>query len=197
MSVLGRLVSSVCSCGSKSGFLASVQKSVLPTYLTTRTYRKIKQEEGEKVTVIKGEVFEDTKNVYVEKAVPDDPCPLRSRGIQITYEDVLILQQFITSTGEMLPREHTNLSQQEFFKVLTCVKMAQRANLLPGTEDQTDKQGNFVPKLNRYLTRYDVGSRTPIRSRGLPYTKRLYRIGDRRLARDAPRVSSRPWSLNH
>ena len=59
---------------------------------------------------------------------------------------------------------------------------------LPGSENNTSVTANGT-KLNTYLTRYPIGTRTPIKSRGLWYRKSYYKVGDTRVARDSPNVS--------
>uniref|UniRef100_H2ZF51 Uncharacterized protein n=1 Tax=Ciona savignyi TaxID=51511 RepID=H2ZF51_CIOSA len=170
--------------------------SATVSLIPCRTYFAVKVEEKENVTTIAGNVVEEKITNYAKRLNENDLCPLRSRGIHITPDDVLILNQFITSDGEILSRAETGLSKQEFYKVIACVKMAQRANMLPGSEPQIDMQGTEVPKLNRYLTRYQIGSRTPIKSRGLWYRRRHYKVGDARSIRNAPRVGNRRLTGN-
>lgn len=70
-------------------------------------------------------------------------------------------------------------------------------DLLPGSERQIDEKGNEIPKLNRYLTRYAIGSRNPIKKRGPHWKKYHYKIGDAKLIRDAPKVSNRRLKDSH
>ena len=64
-------------------------------------------------------------------------------------------------------------------------------DMLPGPENNTSVSPNGT-KLNTYMTRYPVGTRTPIRARGLWYRKAHYRVGDARVTRDSPVVGHRP-----
>ncbi|CAK8680406.1 unnamed protein product [Clavelina lepadiformis] len=167
-----------------------LMKRILPfTCISSRNYREIQGVQDGNVITIKGVLHEDNNKNIAPRHIIEDECPLRSRGIKVTYEDVLILQQFIASTGDVLSQEETGLCQHEYFKVISCVKMAQRADLLPGPENSSNVNPDGV-KLNRYLTRYPVGSRTPIRSRGMPYRKIYYKVGDARVNRDAPQVEN-------
>ncbi|XP_078492082.1 large ribosomal subunit protein mL66 [Ciona intestinalis] len=210
---------------SKHVLLPKVNLNNMLFHIPTRSYRQIEVKEDGNVTTfsiseihnlhlslfvvktmfprllnitlqISGKVCEEKITNYAQRLNQNDLCPLRSRGIHITPYDVLILNQFITSDGDILSQSETGLSRKEYFKVIACVKMAQRANMLPGSERQVDMHGIEVPKLNRYLTRYQIGSRTPIKSRGLWYRKRYFKVGDARSVRDAPRVSRRPITDN-
>jgi len=69
--------------------------------------------------------------------------------------------------------------------------------MLPGEEPQTDIHGNYAPKLNRYLTRYQIGSPLKVMNRGPWYRKIYYKIGDERVRYDSPRVSNKRLALNH
>merc|ERR1712179_321457 len=109
-----------------------------------RNYRQIVVEKEEAKTVIKGERIEDKFKRYAPPS-SKETCPLKSRGINITPEDTLILRQFQTSNGEILGQAETGLSTREYYKVISCIKMAQRANLLPGSENQLDLNGVEVP----------------------------------------------------
>jgi len=177
---------------SRSPFLHQLQ----PVVQCQRQYRQIVVEKEETKTTIKGVRVEDNFKKYAPP-VTDETCPLKSRGINITPEDTLILRQFQTSDGEILSQAETGLSTREYYKVISCIKMAQRANLLPGTEPQRDIDGNEVPKLNRYLSRYQTGSRTPIYRRGLWYRKLWFKVGDRRVQEDAPHISNKKIRMHH
>lgn len=165
--------------------------------MPARGYREIKVTDDNNELTIEGVLHEEDNSNYVPPENMDHSCPIRSRGIQVTYEDVLILRQFMHSDGEVLPRDVTGLCTREHIKVTNAIKMAQRANLMPGSEDQTDERGNEVPKLNRYLTRFPVGSRNPIKSRGPNWKKRYYKIGDARAIQDAPRIGNKRWYDSH
>lgn len=165
--------------------------------MPTRAYREIKVSEDNNEFTIQGVLHEEDNSNYVPPENTEDSCPIRSRGIQVTYEDVLILRQFMHSDGEILPQEVTGLCDREHIKVSNAIKMAQRADLLPGSEDQTDERGNHVPKLNRYLTRFPIGSRNPIRNRGPDWKKRYYKIGDSRALQDAPRIGNKRSNDSH
>lgn len=167
----------------------------VPRIAGERSYRRIVSNVKENETTIEAVVKEEVISNIAEKSVEKDKCPLRSRGIQITYEDVLILNQFISSEGDMVPQHITGLCDREHIKVKNAIKMAQRANLLPGEEDQYTEKGKFVPKLNRYLTNFEIGSRGPIFKRGPIYDKAKYRVGDAIAAADAPRTSNKPIKL--
>lgn len=166
------------------------QPRLLAGLVPDRGYREIKVTDKNNELTIEGVLHKEDNSNYVPPENTEDSCPIRSRGIQVTYEDVLILRQFMHSDGEVLPREVTGLCMREHIKVSNAIKMAQRADLLPGSEDQTDEKGNHVPKLNRYLTRFPIGSRNPIRSRGPYWKKRYYKIGDARAIQDAPRIAN-------
>ncbi|CAI5776461.1 ribosomal S18a, mitochondrial [Podarcis lilfordi] len=107
-------------------------------------------------TIIEGKVLE------VEEAPttpnPSGQCPICHWNLKhkYSYEDVLLVSQFITSEGSMLPRRVTGLCMEEHRKVEVCVKLAHQAGLLPNHKPKLPEgfvPKNKKPKLNRYLTR--------------------------------------------
>nr|XP_056709197.1 39S ribosomal protein S18a, mitochondrial isoform X2 [Euleptes europaea] len=83
-------------------------------------------------TIIEGKILED-----VEAPAPPNPsgqCPICRWNLKhkYSYEDVLLLSQFIRSDGCMLPRRITGLCAIEQKKVAICVQMAHRAGISPG-----------------------------------------------------------------
>ncbi|XP_077976372.1 large ribosomal subunit protein mL66-like [Styela clava] len=165
--------------------------------LPTRGYREIKIKEEDNVTTIEGKMYEDDNSKFVDRDNPEDTCPIRSRGIQVTYEDVLILNQFMTNNGDVIPRSITGLCLREHLKVTKAIKMAQRANLLPGEEPRIDHLGKEIPKLNCYLTNFPIGSQTAVKRPGPVWKRRYYKVGDPVAAQDAPTISNRRIRTGH
>ncbi|XP_053238846.1 39S ribosomal protein S18a, mitochondrial isoform X2 [Podarcis raffonei] len=99
----------------------------------SRGLRQVVETTEGNTTIIEGKMLE------VEEApTPPNPsgqCPICRWNLKhkYSYEDVLLLSQFITSEGRMLPRRVTGLCTEEHRKVEVCVKMAHRAGTLPDT----------------------------------------------------------------
>ncbi|KAL4630588.1 28S ribosomal protein S18a, mitochondrial, partial [Arapaima gigas] len=119
---------------------------------------------------------------YVQPPNPEKPCPICRWNLKhkYSYEDVLLLSQFIRSDGGMLPRRVTGLCAEEHYKISACVKMAQRTGLLPDHKPKLPE--GHVPKskpvLNRYLTRWSIDSVKPILKKGLKWCKVPMPVGD-------------------
>ncbi|KAJ3606893.1 hypothetical protein NHX12_026411 [Muraenolepis orangiensis] len=113
---------------------------------------------------------------------PTARCPIYRWNLQnkYGYTDVLLLSQFIRSDGGMLPKRITGLCPDEHRKVEICVKMAHRAGLFP--DHKPEPPADYVPKpkpqLNRYLTRWAVGTVKPIYRTGLKWCKKRVSVGD-------------------
>uniref|UniRef100_A0A4W2HDF0 Large ribosomal subunit protein mL66 n=1 Tax=Bos indicus x Bos taurus TaxID=30522 RepID=A0A4W2HDF0_BOBOX len=127
-----------------------------------------------KTTIIEGRITGTPK----ESPNPPNPsgqCPICRWNLKhkYSYEDVLLLSQFIRPHGGMLPRSITGLCQEEHRKIEECVKMAHRAGLLPNHRPKLPE--GFVPKtkprLNRYLTRWSPRSVKPIYNKGHRWNK--------------------------
>ncbi|XP_076751566.1 mitochondrial ribosomal protein S18A [Xylocopa sonorina] len=57
-------------------------------------------------------------------------CPICSAGLDIKHTDVLILNQFVTSTGNILPRRVTGLCKVQQKRISSLILMAQAAGLM-------------------------------------------------------------------
>ncbi|KAK0418224.1 hypothetical protein QR680_013442 [Steinernema hermaphroditum] len=69
--------------------------------------------------------------------------------VQISYRDVLILEQFMRADGTVLPRQHTGLCHKQQLKVERCVMQAHWAGLFPDrTIPNFDRAG--YKRFNRY-----------------------------------------------
>lgn len=65
-----------------------------------------------------------------------DACPLCKLGLKgIQYSDVLILSQFMTDDGKLMPISETKLCAKQYYKVKREVEMAQKCRLLPRPAD--------------------------------------------------------------
>uniref|UniRef100_A0A1I7YNM0 28S ribosomal protein S18a, mitochondrial n=1 Tax=Steinernema glaseri TaxID=37863 RepID=A0A1I7YNM0_9BILA len=69
--------------------------------------------------------------------------------VQLSYRDVLILEQFMRADGTVLPRQHTGLCPKQQLKVERCVMQAHWAGLFPDrTIPEFDRAG--YKRFNRY-----------------------------------------------
>jgi len=162
-----------------------------------RSFKEIVKTEDENAIRIKGIATEMTTDGVNTAA----PCPISSRNLQITPDDVLILLQFVTSDGSVLEQHETGLNNREYYKIKANVLMAQRSGLLPNRKVIEDEhiqlKGTPFPKLERHLTRYPIGSRNLFKGRGNWYRQRWYMLGDRRTVEDAPRISNKNIKTHH
>ena len=123
-------------------------------------------------------------------------CPLRARGIEVTKNDVLILQQFMRSDGSILKLENTNLGDRTYQKVVSCIRQAQREGLLPTDEPEYCVSGAPLVKHAVYSeARYPKGTRIDqwrLTNRGQRDEYWHQQIGhdyrDKVVETDAPRV---------
>eukprot|EP00071_Canis_lupus_P048232 XP_022281789.1 39S ribosomal protein S18a, mitochondrial isoform X3 [Canis lupus familiaris] len=93
-----------------------------------RGFREVVEIQEGKTTIIEGRLTGTPK----ESPNPPNPsgqCPICRWNLKhkYSYEDVLLLRQFIRPRGGMLPRRITGLCQEEHRKIEECVKMAHRA----------------------------------------------------------------------
>ncbi|XP_048339463.1 39S ribosomal protein S18a, mitochondrial isoform X1 [Sphaerodactylus townsendi] len=144
-------------------------------------------------TTIEGKILED-----VEAPNPSGQCPICRWNLKhkYTYEDVLLLSQFIRSDGGLLPRRITGLCLKEHRKIAVCVQMAQRAGLLPDHKPALPEGVFPRKKLNRYLTRYSVTSVKPIWKKGPKWCKVPMPISHP-ILKDNIYYGSKPPRFNH
>ncbi|KAF3422671.1 hypothetical protein E2986_12611 [Frieseomelitta varia] len=57
-------------------------------------------------------------------------CSICSAGLDIKHTDVLILNQFVTSEGNILPRRVTGLCEMQQKRISSLILMAQHAGLM-------------------------------------------------------------------
>ncbi|XP_028903331.1 39S ribosomal protein S18a, mitochondrial isoform X2 [Ornithorhynchus anatinus] len=153
----------------------------------------VESQEG-KTTIIEGRITEKAKPLP-EPPNPSGQCPICRWNLKYkySYEDVLLLSQFIRPHGGMLPRRVTGLCQEEHRKIEECVKMAHRAGLLP--DHRPELPEGFVPKskpqLNRYLTRWSARSVKPIFKKGPRWNRVKMAVGSP-LLKDNVNYSRKP-----
>lgn len=165
----------------------------------SRGLRQVVEQEDGKTTTIEGKIL-DTPSA----PVPPNPaakCPIYRWNLQhkYNYTDVLLLRQFIRSDGGMLPRRITGLCLEEHRKIVSCVKMAHRAGLLPDHRPKLPEghvPKNNKPKLNRYLTRWSIDSVKPIYKKGLKWKKKPMCVGSP-LLQDNIRYGVKPLYIKH
>lgn len=75
----------------------------------------------------------DAKEVNTEdptQVLPCSFCELDKKGIHVQYTDVLVLRQFLTEHGQVLPRKVTGLCKRQQRKLLVLTKLAKQAGLI-------------------------------------------------------------------
>ncbi|XP_068198442.1 large ribosomal subunit protein mL66 [Antennarius striatus] len=182
---------------------------VQPLFNVPKLQTVITQSRGirQVVEIQEGQTTKIEGHIVDTPAAPQPPnpsarCPIYRWNLQhkYNYTDVLLLRQFIRADGGMLPKRITNLCTEEHHKIAVCVKMAQRAGLLPDHRPKLPE--GHVPKkhkqqqLNRYLTRWSVGTVKPIYKTGLKWCKRRMPVGDPILKNNV-RYSIKPLHLKH
>merc|ERR1739845_149103 len=97
--------------------------------------------------------------------------------------------------GSILNFEETNLAENTYTKVESCIRMAQREGLLPSDEPEYDHHGAPLPNLKYKDARYHHGSRqnkfllTNQSTRAdFWWLREGHDVGDPVVERDAPRV---------
>lgn len=164
-----------------------------------RWLREVVEIQEGKTTIIEGRIT-GTPRESPNPPNPSGQCPICRWNLKhkYSYEDVLLLSQFIRPHGGMLPRRVTGLCQEEHRKIEECVKMAHRAGLLPNHRPKLPE--GFVPKtrprLNRYLTRWSPRSVKPIYNKGHRWNKVRMAVGSP-LLKDNVSYTGRPLVLYH
>merc|ERR1712168_465498 len=181
--------------------------------VSSRTYRILKmlrlsQLKYSRKLVINRDAASNTTAISVTrnpepkvKALPKiskddhDIDPLRARGIEVSKHDVLLLSQFVRSNGTILSHEETNLSKRCYNKVVSCIKMAQREQLMPSGEPEYDFWGAPIPNFIYSNARFEVGTRVDNAQLSNRQTREQswhlrepHYIRDPLVERDAPRV---------
>ncbi|XP_028903330.1 39S ribosomal protein S18a, mitochondrial isoform X1 [Ornithorhynchus anatinus] len=173
---------------------ARLLRRSLPASAPARGLRTVVESQEGKTTIIEGRITEKAKPLP-EPPNPSGQCPICRWNLKYkySYEDVLLLSQFIRPHGGMLPRRVTGLCQEEHRKIEECVKMAHRAGLLP--DHRPELPEGFVPKskpqLNRYLTRWSARSVKPIFKKGPRWNRVKMAVGSP-LLKDNVNYSRKP-----
>ena len=78
-------------------------------------------------------------------------CELEKKDILVQYYDVLILRQFLTDDGIILPRKVTGLCRRQNIKLMRLVKLAKISGLLLNLQPKLiDGSGPDTNPRNRY-----------------------------------------------
>ena len=121
----------------------------LKLFSTSRTHpiRKIIVKEEGKTITIEGEKEPSprTKNLVDPKLFSASsscdayekchPLCKFDKVHEIKHTDVLILEQFVDTEGQLMPRDLTNLCERQHFRLNKLVGMAQKAGLM-GSKDK-------------------------------------------------------------
>ncbi|XP_049749016.1 39S ribosomal protein S18a, mitochondrial isoform X1 [Elephas maximus indicus] len=189
----------VFRCGRLLRGLLEVPAATRPLPPVRRLREVVEIQEGN-TTIIKGHITGGTPKESPNPPNPSGQCPICRWNLKhkYSYEDVLLLSQFIRPHGGMLPRRITGLCQEEHRKIEECVKMAHRAGLLPNHRPRLPE--GFVPKnkpqLNRYLTRWSRSSVKPIYNKGHRWNKVRMAVGSP-LLKDNVSYSRKPLVFYH
>ncbi|CAK9809275.1 28S ribosomal protein S18a, mitochondrial [Anthophora plagiata] len=117
----------VINCLGKS-LLSIGQNRSISLSATTRLKEIIEKEEGDTLTI--EAIIKEDKNDERFLKPKNGACPICSSGIDIKHTDVLILNQFVTSEGCILPRRITGLCKIQQKRISSLILMAQSAGLM-------------------------------------------------------------------
>ncbi|XP_065931121.1 large ribosomal subunit protein mL66 isoform X2 [Magallana gigas] len=140
-----------------------LQRSMIRQFSTSQSVFAIKVKEtreSKDVIIIEGEKVESPWKGKVLKSdeLNNDACPICRLNLDIKYTDVLILRQFMTEKGGMLPRRATGVCKKSQKELQDAIHKAQRAGLMPELRPQPKRQrmypvSNFMWK--RFPAFYD------------------------------------------
>ncbi|XP_012272035.1 28S ribosomal protein S18a, mitochondrial [Orussus abietinus] len=124
--------------------------------------KEIHVEKEDNTTIIEAVVKPQPKEHLLVKT-DKKSCILCALDLDVKHTDVLILSQFLTSRGCMLPKRITGLCSVQQKRVTTLVAMAQKAGLMPNIAPKSSKKDPTTRyKWKKYNTYYDE---TTIRAR--------------------------------
>ncbi|CAL7949798.1 unnamed protein product [Xylocopa violacea] len=124
MAALFRTVQTV-----KQNVLSVGQNRNISFSAVTRLKEIIEKKEGNTL-YIEGIIKPDTRNEERFLKPKNGACSICSSGLDIKHTDVLILNQFVTSTGNILPRRITGLCKIQQKRISSLILMAQAAGLM-------------------------------------------------------------------
>jgi small subunit ribosomal protein S18 len=138
---------------SLSYFNATNQRSLSCTSINK--YKEIRQTETDKSITIEGVHVESPRKEHLikfedQKGVKCTTCSLCRFGIPIKHTDVLILNQFVTSYGKVIPKKITNICQEQHKRIEYLVIMAQKAGLMPMYKDKVIQELSGWEAYNKY-----------------------------------------------
>lgn len=165
-----------------SPFLNSTRQIVTTSILNLKKIEKIEDKNSNTIT-IEGKYL-DSKEIFGSEVLnltsdenyqendcimkPCVFCELEKRDIKVQYTDVLVLRQFLTENGQILPRKVTGLCKNQHRKIIVLAKQAKHAGLilnlqptfLDGTKPNTDhtKRLKYL-KFNTYFDDYETMKR--------------------------------------
>ncbi|CRK99787.1 CLUMA_CG013095, isoform A [Clunio marinus] len=160
-----------------NGLLGSIlKKSLLPSVILKKNITstsalclkqiEVNHDEQKQSVVIKGKFIDSPNKPYLLKEYIECQkekkrfCPECTLGLDVKHTDVLILSQYVTPDGSMLPRIATGLCKKQQKRIRTMVVMAQRAGLfdriskVTKINDPLYKQLKSCNSKGRRLNRY-------------------------------------------
>ncbi|XP_059161080.1 large ribosomal subunit protein mL66-like [Physella acuta] len=98
---------------------------------SNKPVKKIEVTKQGKEIVIEGKPIKEEKKYTVRKNNSPTGCPLCEFQDKLTYRDVLILQQFLSPDGHILPRHITRVCFTMQWKLENILYQSYSAGLLP------------------------------------------------------------------
>ncbi|BFZ08006.1 hypothetical protein BsWGS_11045 [Bradybaena similaris] len=131
---------------------------------TSLETKKIEVSKTDNITVIKGVKLEPKAEQKVRQIKAPSGCPLCEFQKTLTYRDVLILQQFLSPDGHILPMHVTGMCFTMQWKLKNILYQSYSAGLLPKykpdlpiNEDPTTYDKNYKwRKNNVYYEDYSI-----------------------------------------
>lgn len=164
-----RLISLSASNGLKR--IDVVEDKAKKTITIEGKYLNAEQEFGTKVLKFEQQTNEKSTGDTVTQQIvrPCSFCEMEKKGIYVQYTDVLVLRQFLTEDGAILPKSVTGLCKRQHRKLTVLTKQAKHAGLLlnleptllDGTKPPTEpyKRPKHL-KWNSYFDKYEIMIRT-------------------------------------
>ncbi|KAK0046836.1 28S ribosomal protein S18a mitochondrial [Biomphalaria pfeifferi] len=117
----------------------STAKTLVPFYIRQfsltphHSVKRIEVTNKDKQTIIEGKPIssDNDKKLAVRKIQAPTKCPLCEFQDKLTYRDVLVLQQFLSPDGRILPRHVTGVCFTMQWKLQNILYQSYSAGLLP------------------------------------------------------------------
>ncbi|GFR62712.1 28S ribosomal protein S18a, mitochondrial-like [Elysia marginata] len=115
--------------------------------------KKIEVTKTDSATVIEGVKLKEEKSHKVREIKAPTGCPLCEFQDSLTYRDVLILQQFLSPDGKILPQHVTGVCYTMQWKLKNILYQSYSAGLLPNYRPELPVNEDSTHYLKNYKWR--------------------------------------------